>query len=195
MSSGSAIARPIPHPVPAHPAYRFFVALGLALGLGAALVVPASVEAQSLTSNRVLQRLNEEAGRVPEARVLLYQDEEGEACVGLGIQEGPTPLRPGFLVFQLRSEDSKKKQRLDFDFDKKKVTTEGGMRMWTSCLPEEVEVGTGDQVQVTVRRPRRDTQAFVLEFPISGMAQGIDLWQLDDGRLQSTDRSSSVGIE
>jgi hypothetical protein len=144
---------------------------------------------------RVLGRLHEAGADVPPLRLLFYQEDSGEACVGLGIKEGPTPLRPGFLVFQARSEGGKgKPQRLKFEFDKDRVKTEEGLRMWTSCLPEEeADVGPGDEIQITVRRPRRETQAFVVKFPPPGMSNGIDLWQEHDGRLKSFDRSASLG--
>lgn len=148
-------------------------------------------------SSRILGRLHEDGANVPEVRVLFFQEDTGEACVGLGIKEGPNPLRPGFLVFQARTQGDKgKPKRLSFEFDKDKVKTESGLRMWTSCLSEEIEgggeLGPGSEVEVTVRRPRRDTESFVVAFPPPGMAAGIDLWQDDRGRLTRTDRSSSL---
>lgn len=163
------------------------------------IVLPLALQAQpappSPVGARVLGRLHEKGVDVPPLRLLFYQEESGEACIGLGIKEGPTPLRPGFLVFQARPEGGKgKPQRLKFEFDKDQVKTEEGLRMWTSCLPvETAEVEPGDEIQITVRRPRRETQAFVVVFPPPGMSNGIDLWQEHDGRLKSYDRSASLG--
>jgi len=163
----------------------------------ACLVLPLAAAGQtgSPVSSRVLGRLHGDGVDVPRVRLLFYQEDTGETCVGLGIKEGPNPMRPGFIVFQTRpGEGEGKAQRLKFEFDKKKVKTEGGLRLWTSCLSkEDVELGPGAEIQVTVRRPRRDTQAFVVEFPPSGMANGIDLWQNFEGRLESRERSQNLG--
>lgn len=178
---------------------RAVLGLPVLFALSTLVLLPPLVLAQapggSPVSSRVLQRLRDDSLNAPEVRVLFFQEDSGDACVGLGIKEGPNPMRPGFLVFQARPEDGKgKPQRLKFEFDKDQVETEAGLRMWTACLPEEeAEVGPGSEVQVTVRRPRRDTQAFVVNFPPPGMANGIDLWQDHEGRLKSTDRSSSLG--
>jgi|GEM_PF-6115019 len=166
--------------------------------LACLLVIPPVALAQTPDSNpvssRVLQRLRDDSLNAPEVRVLFFQEDSGDACVGLGIKEGPSPMRPGFLVFQARQDGDKgKPQRLKFEFDKDQVENEGGLRTWTSCLPEEqAAVGPGSEIQVTVRRPRRDTQAFVIAFPPPGMANGVDLWQDHEGRLKSTDRSSTL---
>lgn len=174
-------------------------ALVIPVVLVALVVSPFAASAQapgsSPVSSRVLGRLHGDGVDVPRVRLLFYQEESGEACIGLGIKEGPNPMRPGFLVFQARPEEGKgKPQRLKFEFAKDQVKTEGGLRKWTSCLPEETpEVGPGDEIQVTVRRPRRETQAFVVIFPPPGMSNGIDLWQDHEGRLTSVDRSASLG--
>lgn len=166
------------------------------LSLSAAVVFfqPAPAEAQ--TSARVLQRLHLEAENVPDIRVLFYEEDEGQPCVGLGILEGPNPMRPGFLVFQVRESEDAKPERLKFEFDKKNVQNEGGLRMWTSCVePGVAEVEPGHLMQVTVRRPRKSTETYVVEFPRPGMAAGVDLWNVGDGRMKPVQRVETLSTE
>lgn len=176
-------------------ALQSLVLLTLLVGLPCVLL--AQAPGSSPVSSRILQRLRDPSLNAPEVRVLFFEEESGETCIGLGIKEGPNPMRPGFIVFQARQDGDKgKPTRLKFEFSKDRVETDEGLRMWTSCLPDEEggsKVGPGSEIQITVRRPRRDTQTFVVVFPAPGMANGIDLWQDHEGRLKSFDRSSSLG--
>lgn len=151
---------------------------------------PAPLPTTGPMSTRMAQKMAGLGDEMPAARIVFYHGEGEELCVFFGSRRGPRQVHPRLVTFTRTLREGRKwnRQRLDFGFGKQPEAAEGQLHVWEECVASERPSPTvsEDQVEVMLRRPRKDNVIHHVETPPPGGRWGIDVQRLSDGNVWFT---------